>query len=67
MTVEQLIVALNKVQDKSKSVRLVINFDADGTEIIYDSEEYPESIEPVEGYIYLNIVNKNPVPISELY
>jgi hypothetical protein len=67
MTVEQLILALNKVQDKSKPVRLVVTFDDAGMDIIYDSEEYPDSIEPVEGYIYLNLVNKNPVPISELY
>ena len=67
MTVEQLISALNKVQDKSKPVRLVVTFDDAGMEIIYDSEEYPDSIEPVEGHIYLNLVNKNPVPISELY
>jgi len=67
MTVEQLILALNKVQDKSKPVRLVVTFDDAGMDIIYDSEEYPDSIEPVEGYIYLNLVNKKPVPISELY
>ena len=49
MTVEQLILALNKVQDKSKPVRLVVTFDDAGMDIIYDREEYPDSIEPVEG------------------